>query len=357
MQDVIGINCSKELGKKNFRKFWAKFFIYLYINFGLVFIGIIFVLFSKSFLNFLKLKQNIIKLLSPFLIKLLIAKIIENFNICIESILIAQKIAEIFIFTNIINLSVFIFTSYITIMVYELELNGFIIAFYCKVITELLLLLIILYKYSNINFIKPKFKEIIEDLFSDIKYSFFIIFSVFGSYFSFELLTYFVVLSGKIENINSWCFYMIYFYYLLCSNFGFYATFRTYTSIAIGEKDYNKYKKIWKKVFWAAELFNIFTNTLGYIFSDNIASIFTNDKKTLEITSNLIKACLFIRPLQYGCAHFASSLRVIKLENMQFYIAVFFLSSFSLLFSYLFYCFTDLENYGYALAWFLVVIL
>ena len=351
IQDVIGINCSKELGKKNYRKFWAKFFIYLFIDFFLVFIAVLFVFFSKNFLIIIKIKENIVEMLSPFLLKLLLAKIIENLNLCIKSMLIAQKIAELFIYITIINFLVFFITSYLTIMVYKLGLDGFIIAFYLKVIIETIVLLIMLTKFSYVNFIKPTCKEIFKDFWDDIKYSLYILFGVFGCFLSFESLTYYVALSGKIEDINSWCFVVIYSYYVYCCSIGFYATFRTYASIAIGENNPKKYKSIWNKVFWTGQIFVFVFLLFGFFFSEEIAGIFTKDKKTLKITSNTLKLWLFIRPLEHTNEYFGSSLRIIKKENIQFYLTAFVQTSFTIILAYFFYVYTDLGNYGYVLSW------
>ena len=356
IQDVIGINCSKELGKKNYRGFWSKFFVYLFIDLFLIFISSLFVLFSKQFLILIKIKESIVVQLSSFLIKLLYAKILENLSICLKSILIAQKIAEFFIYLSIINFLVFFLSSYLTIMVYKLGLNGFIISFYLKTIIELLILLIMTYKFSNVDFIYPKFKEIFKDFWEDFKYCLFILFGVFSGFLSFELLTYYVALTGKRENINSWCFVLIYVYYVYCCNVGFYSTFRTYGSIAVGEKNQNKYNSIWKKVFWTGQVFVGIVNLFGFIFSKNIAGIFSNDKKTLEITSNLIQLWFFIRPIEYLNVQFGISLRIIKLENIQFYLTAFGQTSFSMFFAYFFYTYTDFENYGFVLAWTLVEI-
>ena len=107
IQDVIGIRCSKEFGRKNSKMFWQKFFSFLIINFFLLIVAFFMVFFSGGILVFLKVKKNIVDLLQPFLIKLIIAKIFENLNHVLKGVLIAQKISAFFFITNIVNLLVF----------------------------------------------------------------------------------------------------------------------------------------------------------------------------------------------------------------------------------------------------------
>ena len=135
----------------------------------------------------MEIKKSIVILLSPFLIKLLFGKILGNINLCMKSLLISQKISEIFNYFTIINFLVFFISSYITIMIYELILDGFIISFYLKLIIELLVLIIMICKFSYVYFIKPEIKEIFKNLgkILNILYIFFLEFLV-----AFFLLNY-----------------------------------------------------------------------------------------------------------------------------------------------------------------------
>ena len=127
IQDVIGIRCSKEFGKNNSKTFWSKFFVFIFLDFILLIPSIFFVLYSKQILIFSKIKIEIANDLYPFLIKLFLMKIMENFNILLKGILIAQKISEIFLITNFINLIIFVISIFVTLFHFKLGLNGFII--------------------------------------------------------------------------------------------------------------------------------------------------------------------------------------------------------------------------------------
>ena len=169
IQDVVGIRCSKEFGKKDFKSFWTKFFVFILIDLFLLIFSVISVVFSGNILNFAGIENEISENLVPLLLKLLIIKIIENFNNLLKGILVAQKISQIFFYTNLISVSLFSFLSFLFIINFNFGINGFVFAFFIKIITENIMLLTILSKKNKIKFYLPNFKNLFSDFFPRFK--------------------------------------------------------------------------------------------------------------------------------------------------------------------------------------------
>lgn len=282
IQEVIGIKCSKCYGRKNYKQFWDNFFNFCLINYILLILSFLAIFFSNEILTFAKVDDSIINIISPLLKKIFILKVIENFNMLLRGISIAQKITHIFFYTNISNFIIFLTFNYITIIKLNLGLDGFLISFYIKTITECFMLIFLLVKNNKIPFSSPNLK-ILKNFKTDLKYALNILFAKYGVLMSIESCTYYATLTNNQKNINAWYFYFNSISYIFYISVGGLSIFRTYISYAFGQKDKKKFEKTMKKLFFYIIAIKSFFGILYGIFPRKIASIFTNDEETIQI--------------------------------------------------------------------------
>lgn len=351
IQDVIGIKCSKAYGEENPSKFWTKFFVFSLINLLLVILSIFLVFNTKEILIFAKLDILLINSMVPIIINILFAKLLENFNNLVKGILIAQNITHIFFYTNLISFSLFTLSAYITILKLNLKLTGFIISFYIKVISDFIFQLIFFFKFNKTKFYLPKISEIFSEFYKDLKYSMQILISLYGEWIGAEFLTYFATLTNKNSDINAWNFYVQIADYNYFISLGMLSIFRTYASAALGERNLKKFKKSWRKIFLTCLFLIFLVSFFCFVFSENLAKLFTSYQPTISICSKMIKLLILSAPLDYVYCTYSMLLRIIRLEKIQFYIGAIFFPILMAFFGWILCVYLQLGVLGLVYAW------
>ena len=337
MESVIGIKCAKNYGKKNYQKFWDSFFIYTFINYLLFIQSFIAVYFSKEILIFLKVDFLIVDVISTLLKKIFILKLIENFSKILRGVLIAQKITHIFLYTNITNFIIFFSLNYITMINLNLSLNGFLIAFYAKTISEFLILIFLLKKNNKIKFYYPT-KKIFKNFVKKLKFTINICFGRYGITMGIESQTYYTTLTkiNKIQNINSWYFFFNIIAYVYYIAQGGLSLFRTYTSYYYGQGNRKKFERVWKKLFRIIFCYKYFFVLLLGFFAYDVAELFTNDQLTKDLVVFLLRVYMFISPVGLIYDFYSMLLNVMGYDKCVFRISTILFPCCMITFGYLF---------------------
>lgn len=181
IQEAIGLRCPVLFGQKNHSAFSASLYRFALINGIMVSVSIVIVLSSFSILEMINIDPELSQRVYRLMLVLLPVKILENVTIILKGVLLSQKVFKPSVTINVIALLVFSCMGMLLIRYMDLEITGFTIALYSKVVTETFMLLLTIEKYISTEYLRcPSFTEIRKDFLSELKFTAFVSLSQYG---------------------------------------------------------------------------------------------------------------------------------------------------------------------------------
>lgn len=336
-EEAIGLRCSIAFAQQDYYKFVVRFWRLGFINLLMLGFSVLMVIRADALLVLLELPEGLTTHISTFCKCLLGAKIIENFSNLGKGVLIAQRIYSPFILINATSLVVFIAIDFVLVCRFRMNIYGFLIAYYAKMIVELIMVIYTVKKFSHPNLFQiPKFLDVTQGLVAETKNTCCIIFSVYGEWFADEVYTVFAARTGNLNNIYVWTLFMnlwLYIYYIIM---GLNGCMRTFTSSAIGNLSGVKRTMVQCGIY-AATIIGIISILLA-TFSDHLASVFASDinvYSTLALCLRLYSLVIF---WDCGFASLSTVAKLIEKTEIQFIVGAVIYPICSIFYGYLF-CF------------------
>lgn len=349
--ETIGIRCSVYFGQKNPAKFAQCFYRFVAIDFLLIILSITLVCCSKYALPYLNLESGLVDMIYRMTLVLLPVKVIENVNNMMKGLLISQEVFHPFLKISAVCLTVFCGTATFFIKIKRMNLDGFCIAWYCKVLVEMCCFLIaiklnIAPEYTRI----PKMSKIAKHFFKEFKFAAFICLSLYGEWMSFEANTAVIAMMGKNAYIVAWgltsniATYMFYFMA------GMVSVLRTYVSIEIGKRNITGMYQALKCCLLNSIILVFIISSIVQFMLKYIIRIYTDDPEVLvPLLASLRIYCLtmYVDVISYS---FSTILRIMKKERIQFIIAAMMGPAISIIMGYILCIKFRLGNVGVSLA-------
>ena len=282
-QECISIRCVPHFSNKNKYLFRKSFYRLVIIDLMLLMISILCFLFADKILIGLNVDVKLAKATHLLLLKTLPAKIIENLNNLLKGLLISQNYFKDFHMFNFASLSVFSLCIYITMAVYGLELDGYVISFTVKVIAEsILLLTYILFKIDKDYLSLPSLKELKEGFLNEIVFVATIIFTTY-----IEMIAFFIafIILAQTKNNKMLAAYSIftdlvnYFYYF---QLGYTTYIRTQLLLAVGEGNNQNYKRVRRIMLCYSVVSLSFIVVIWFFSFKYLIRLYLNDRVTIE---------------------------------------------------------------------------
>ena len=161
-------------------------------------------IFSGNVLSLLNLGEEYAVILPSFIKKMFFLKLVENANLMLYSFLILQKIIRPMLYTNLTALFIFTLSCYFSLQVFNLGLNGYILSFGLKQLSEVTMNLFVIYKYNHIKFHFPSFLTVLKTVPKNISMCFYNSIGIYGAIFAFEINTYLAATFNNVVYIITW---------------------------------------------------------------------------------------------------------------------------------------------------------
>lgn len=319
MQEAMNIRCSKFFGAKDKEGFSASMFRFIIVNTVLVSMSILLVLGSKKLLLACNIAPVLAGNVSDLLYWTLAAKIIETYSNLMKSMLMSQKHFKPFFYLNLTTLFVFLAGDYVFIYLMKLRLLGFVYALTLKIIFEFFVLVYFILTKFDMSYLRcVSLGKLCEEFFVEIKFIFFVSFSMYFEVIGFTITDIFIARLGQVKYIIAWGLAIDISMYFIKFIFATNMSLRTYTSIEIGKKDPEGYQAKKKKCFQYG-LFFIFIESLAIILLAPVLSrMYTNDEEVIALLEPLIYLFGLIIYIDFFLFNLSTLLRTIEREFIQF---------------------------------------
>ena len=353
IQEAIGLRCSIFFGQKNPAKFSQSFYRFVFINFTLVCVSVMITVFNRVPLSLLGLDKELTANINILLWKMLPAKIIENSSNLMKGLLISQKTFKPFVKINLTSLIVFSILDVLLIYFLDMELLGFLIAYYIKIGLDFCLLYLTIKEHVASEYITlPGWQSIFQNFGSEFKYTAFISLSQYGEWISVELYTVFAALTGKIENIIAWGINLNMSQYCFFCLIGMSSCLRTYASIELGKRNVDEMFGVISSCIKNGMIFVSILFLIIMFGTSYIIRIYTNDDKVLRILEVTFRAYGFVLLVDFFLIQLSTLLRMIRKEHIQFLVDTIVWPICSFSFGYFFSLYLELENLGLIISFF-----
>lgn len=350
--EVVEIRCCVHYSRDNYQKLNESFCRIVLINLLFLTGAIVLMWRSDVFLAVLHLPVDVKDDLVSLLRLILPAKVVNNFAGLLRGLLATQNIFWPFQYINTITLLLFISFLYVFMVGWKLSIHGFVIAYYLRIISELLLLAYFIYSYSDPRlFFWPSTSRVLKGYISELKFVLYVCLSAYGEWISLELNNVVLALSGNLSQITAYGLVintMCYIYFVLYGQIGY---FRILMSIEIGRADIPAIKHTMRRCFRHGYIIMVIFSVLVFFFSHKIVFIYTDDPETVEWFGKASLMYTFIICGDFTCAMLNNTNKMIRKEDLQFYLGGVCYPAMMLGFSFVFGYLMDLQLLGIMLSY------
>ena len=319
--EYFGVEASRSIGSKNYRRFTLVLFKTLFCMYLLSVISIFLILNSNFIMSVFGIEKNLTNNASFFVKINLFERLLDLGTTLLRGVMISQNFHNIFLPINIFNVILFMATSYITITILKLDLIGYTISRLIKTVVETLILFYFFRKYSNREIVHlPKFSDITKKFFKTFKKSFVTLLAIWGEVLSLEMTSILIAGLNDLVKTASWVSFINIVFYNLFLSLGMSNTFRTNVGILRGERNGKEMIKMIENYFYYSYMIAIFFSFIFYFFADKISLIFTQNLEILGYLTNYLKIYSFFLCFYLTRNCWNTVLRIMDYQKEQFYI-------------------------------------
>lgn len=345
--DLIGLQISASCEQKQYKTVIDTLFRILFCV--LVYIGCSLILsfWSYSIMIGVGIDHQLAYRCSLFIKWMTVPKLIEITLFFLKSLLISQKITDVFTYINMATCSNLVISSYIFMYKMNISEMGYFCVFLLKNLIETGFLLYFLKNRCSREYLFiPSLKDITKGFGDSFFYSVKILVGNYGEWTASEVNSYFAALSRKAMNIVSWSCAVN----LIILNFFFgcgeMAYLRTYGAIALGLKDFKSFILIRKKCLFYGLANHCILGILLIIFSNTVAKFYTSDPETHYLMTRVFQLLSVNIVMDWWMVFNSTCLRLIMLESFQFKTMAALYPTIIVIFAYLFFFVIKWHIYG-----------
>lgn len=316
--DLIGLKISNLCEQKQYKSVTDILFKLFLCVLVYVFCSLILSFYSESIMLALSIDPGLASRCSVFIKCMIIPKLIEIILFFFKSLLISQKITSVFMYINIATTANLVISSYVFMYKMDISEIGYFLVILFKNLIEAAFLVYFLSTRCNREYLFiPKIKDMTAEYWPSFVYSIKILIGNYSEWTAAEVNSYLAALTKKAMNIVTWScslnFLLINFFF----GCGEVAYFRTYGTIAIGEKNFEAFDSIRKKTL----RFGLFNHTivliLIFVFVEPVATFYTSDPATHSLMKNIFRIMSLSLVIDYTTFFHSTSLRMIRQESLQ----------------------------------------
>lgn len=245
---------------------------------------------------------------------------IDCFNTIGRCVIVSQELSWVFLYMNVICLSVFFITSTTCFTVFHMGVGGYVIARYGKTITEFILQIYFMMNYAEKEMLYvPKLSAVFSGIHKILPFYLYSGFGIYGEIMAVEASSQFAAYSGDLSQLSAYVSLLNIIYFLGSIALGMNNTLRTHCNIEKGRKDITK-------MFWTAKLYYKYAictaigfSFLVFTFAYKIASVFTTDRDTIGNLTHILRIYAFILPVDFNMGFSGTFLRTLDKANQLFY--------------------------------------
>ena len=319
--EYFGVEASKSIGSKNYRRFTLVLFKTILCMYLLSVISIFLILNSNFIMGIFGIEKNLRDNASFFVRINLFERLLDLGTTLLRGVMISQNFHNIFFPINIFNVILFTATSYITITILKLDLIGYTISRLIKTIVETIILFYFFEKYSNREIVHiPKFSEIKKNFFNTFKKSFVTLLAIWGEILSLEMTSILIAGLNDLVKTASWVSFINIVFYNLFFSLGMSNTFRTNVGILRGQRNGKEMFRMIRNYFYYSYIIGICVSFIFFFFADKISLIFTQNPDVLEYLTNYLKIYSFFLCFYLTRTCWNTVLRIMDYQREQFFI-------------------------------------
>ena len=357
-QEAISLRCAVHFARNEYQKMNDAFVRLMCVNAVTLMVSSVIIVSAGTMLKVMNLPEDVISDLGKLLIFMLPAKLIDNYSNMFKGLLISQKIFWPFQYINLVSVVVFSGSNYLLMMVYRFGLKGFIAAYSIKVTLELTMILFFLYKLSDKQlFFWPNLPRALTGYLAEFKFAMYISLSVYGEWVSVELNHIIVAIPGSLSQITAYglCINTIsYIYYIILGQVSY---FRIMASIEIGKGDVIGMKHVLAKCITYGLVVMVALSIIVLLFAGRIAELYIKDPETIVLFSHAFRIYGLILFTEFLGAMMNNVIKLIRKEELQFYLGGFFFPASMFIFAFVFGYLCGLELVGVMLSYLVTTII
>ena len=338
--EAIIIRCSYFYSEQNYDKFSISFYRFIVFDIVLSVIGIFVIFYIQPLLILIGVEEKLGSETATLLQKLLVSKILGKFIIMLKGVLISQKLFYRLNYISIIGLFAFLAAELIFMVILDMELNGYVIAFTIRFIAETIYTIYTVIRYIPGPYLKiPKLREIWQDFFKELLFVLNISFANYFDFIAYEIHTVYVASLKDNASMVAWSLSLDiqrYCFYILVA---VKEVFIVQVNSKLAEKSISVYKQVKRQLmkysFWM-------TIGMGVIVAGTApfyTRLYSQDEKVLKPLLFLMFIYFPIAVVDITFLLYTSLLRIINEEKLQFIISLALLPLGNIVLGYLF-CFT-----------------
>ena len=292
--EYFGVEASKCIGQKNYKRFTLVLFKTILSMYLLSFISIFLILNSNNIMRLFGIDEKLRNSASFFVKINLLERILDLGTTLLRGVMISQNFHKIFLPVNFFNVILFMITSYIFITILELDLIGYAISRLIKTVVEFFIIFYYFKKYSNREIVfLPKFSDITKNFFRTFKKSFITLLAIWGEVLSLEMTSIFIAGLNNLVKTASWVSFINIVFYNLFLSLGMSNTIRTNIGILRGKRNPEKMFKMIQSYCIYAYSISIVCSFACFFFANKIAYIFTQNPEVIGYLVSYLKIYSF----------------------------------------------------------------
>ena len=291
IQESIGVVCSRLYGSGDYKMMWK--YLWKSLLFVLVISGLfhLFSLFATKILIAISVDEKLAIASGKLLRLMSISLYLQGINEVMNNFLSAQNITKPLFYLNLISIGIVFSTGYLFINHLGYAELGYGYMKICQESFHMIYYIFVLIRYIDINYFeRPNLKNIRDNFWHFLKENIYTTITFYGEFTAIEINTYYAVLLHSVDALATWVSYINATTISYFISVGLGAAMRNLVGKRIGELKIDKARKESISYLKYIGLISIFLIIIIYLYSDEIAGIFTTKEivtKSLSINIKL----------------------------------------------------------------------